>query len=380
MKKYYKYILIFLFVLSITGVVIFGYNINVKESADLIDDEIEESTNSNDENSDVIFPDEESLDDNKLDNEEVDNGDLSSDSNDEIDNDKIPDDEDKEDNNSNANDSNTDSNNNGDSSNSNDDVNNDNNSADDNTQEEIDYDEYIAENISLTKSLSDNYGVTVFYDNVPDPYYYGSVDAVMTTREDAVLVNMALKGINTYIKNIPNSILTDMRLSCGYRIELYTYLPFGARGLADYSSYGNYRVMLDINVDKIERYERIIYHETFHLMERYMYNLNGWENAFGFWNNYNPSDFVYGSTGAEYTYYDKNADLIDRDFVGPSTKSSAVEDRAEIFEAIMAGSSDDVFFSKGYGINEKGIYLINVVESYFGSFPQAKWHSVLDRS
>ncbi len=230
----------------------------------------------------------------------------------------------------------------------------------------------VEENINLANEILDSYRVSILYDDKAN-FYYNGVAATKTSELDAEELNSSLKAIERGLKKMPQSVLDTLRLSNGYNILLFKELPQGQDGLAVITSHV-YQILLD--VDNWQQ-ERIFYHETFHLMERYMYLENGSVDPFTNWNSYNPSDFVYGIKNQNYLYIAKETPLKDITFTSSYAQTNAGEDRAELFEDLMHRTKKYYYMESGYGINEKAKYLSDIIEIYFGNISNAPWDNYI---
>ncbi len=245
-----------------------------------------------------------------------------------------------------------------------------NNDEEENNEEEIDT-SWVAKNKAVAKEIEDLHQISVLYDQAAF-YTENYVSATKTSEADGEDVNKSLIAIRDGLKNIPTSMLVKIRISTGYSIHLVKELPGGQNGLAVFSPRGSQRIILDID----NRYQsRILYHETFHLIERNMYWENGGKDPFSKWDSYNPDDFIWNVRSEKYTFYDStDTPLIDRVFVTKYAQISAMEDRAELFADLIFRTRKYYYMEDGYGINEKAKYLSTVIDEYFGPQPTASWN------
>ncbi len=247
--------------------------------------------------------------------------------------------------------------------------NNINENSDDLIEENIPEESSMAsENKRLTDEILQTYRVSILYGNKAN-YYYNGEASTHTTLADESEINRSLLAIKNGLSNMPQSILDTLRLSNGYNILLFKQLPGGKDGLAVITSHV-YQILLDI--DNWQQ-ERIFYHETFHIMERYMYLQNGSVDPFPDWNLYNPDGFAYGYGDGKYLYIDNSVPIIDRAFTSKYAKTNQSEDRAELFEDLMHRTRKYYYMEPGYGVNEKAKYLNQVLDYYFGNISDAKW-------
>jgi hypothetical protein len=223
------------------------------------------------------------------------------------------------------------------------------------------------ENQELIKKISDYYGYKVGYND--ESYYYGGSEATLLT--DETLANTTLKDIIRKSSQFPTGFFRKLKIPHGFRIELYENIP-GAAGVTSYEFGDNYMLALDVRNGMPYR---TFYHELWHVMEKYIEYYNG-QNIFDSWNNLNPTNFVYGNdnnpdyTILDCTYqYEKlvcNKDIKDISFVSLYAKSSAKEDRAELFADLMFRPYKKEYMNYGYGINNKAIALSKIINNYFG--------------
>ncbi len=211
--------------------------------------------------------------------------------------------------------------------------------------------------------------MSVLYDN--KAYYtQNGVSATKTSESDGQKVNEFLKELKIYLGHFPQSILDTLRMEVGFSIHILKSLPGGKAGFAVFQPYGSYRMVLDVDTNLVDK---ILYHETFHLMDRYMYWQNGGSDAFPEWESLNPDAFVYGTTTSTYTWIDKMSNIEDIAFVSTYSKTNVLEDRADLFADLMFRSTKKTFMNTGYGINKKALYLDSIITKYFGNIPNARW-------
>ncbi len=224
-------------------------------------------------------------------------------------------------------------------------------------------------NNELILSIKNNYGVNVSYGK--GTYFTDKgISAIITSDEDEVAVNGVLKGINYSLSTLPRSIINTLINNNGYSFQIFKDLPGTASGYATSQVYGDHRIVLDLT----SNYQsKLVYHETFHIMELYMYYKNNRNNPFVDWNSFNPSSFSYGSGDSLYTWTDKVSDIADVDFVSDYAKSSASEDRAELFADLCFRTRKYTYMNEGYGINEKAKYLDSIIQQEFGAMSGAYW-------
>ncbi len=244
---------------------------------------------------------------------------------------------------------------------------------------------YANENVKLTQEIARLYQISVLYDDEAE-YFYNDKKSISTGEDDAEKLNETLKTLKSAIGNIPQSILDTLRIQKGYHILIVKELPEGESGLAVYTS-SKQKIILDVD----NRYQdKMFYHETFHIMDRYMKGKNGGTDAFVNWRSYNPTGFEYskydpsnkntiGTNSDKYTYYDKTVANENKSFISKYAKTDEEEDRAEIFADLMFRSRKYYYMESGYGINEKAKYLDEIIDQYFGNIPDARWEKWISK-
>ncbi len=242
----------------------------------------------------------------------------------------------------------------------------DNNDQTDNNEEVIDYEELKKQ---VQQEIIDEYRISVLIDDKAHYNHYGE-SATQTTESDGEVVYEALLSIKTALSNMPQSILDTLREERGFHIHLLKNIPTGVAGLAVFSPMSSQKIVIDADLLLVER---IVYHEIFHIMDRYMYWENEQKEAFANWENYNPIGFKYGTESTLYTQYDKTSPIAQVTFVSKYAKTNVMEDRAELFTDLMFRTYKKNYMANDYGINQKAKYLDQIIEDYFGQIENAHW-------
>lgn len=128
----------------------------------------------------------------------------------------------------------------------------------------------------------------------------------------------------------------------------------------------SYIIVIDINSN--ESLAKIAFHETMHAIEEYLRINNVY---FRNWDSLNPYGFSYSGSYSTDAYSDVLGNNTNRNnvyFLDNYARSSAVEDRARMFEFICLGND----FSRFPRLYEKANYLKEVIFKYFPELSYSK--------
>ena len=129
----------------------------------------------------------------------------------------------------------------------------------------------------------------------------------------------------------------------------------------------SYIIVIDINSN--ESLAKIAFHETMHAIEEYLRINNVY---FRNWDSLNPYGFSYSGSYSTDAYSDVLGNNTNRNnvyFLDNYARSSAVEDRARMFEFICLGND----FSRFPRLYEKANYLKEVIFKYFPELSYSKY-------
>ena len=129
------------------------------------------------------------------------------------------------------------------------------------------------------------------------------------------------------------------------------------------------KYIIVIDATSNESLVKIAFHETMHAIEEYLSQNNIY---FSNWNSLNPYNFNYSNSLSTNSYsdvlgYNKNYNEIY--FLDNYARSSAIEDRARMFEFMCLGND----FSKSPRLYEKASYLKEVIFKYFPELSYSKY-------
>ena len=129
------------------------------------------------------------------------------------------------------------------------------------------------------------------------------------------------------------------------------------------------KYIIVIDVTSNESLAKIAYHETMHAIEEYLRLNNVY---FRDWDSLNPYGFNYSGSYSTGTYNDvlgNNTNHNNIYFLDNYARSSAVEDRARMFEFVCLGND----FSRFPRLYEKANYLKKIIFKYFPELSYSKY-------
>lgn len=230
--------------------------------------------------------------------------------------------------------------------------------------EEILYQKDIQSNVELEnkyylKKIKDEYGINITFGE-SEKSFLTSVDA--NVQYDINIVNNNIKTIYSALEKYPKDVF-DIFKNEKYTLHILLVSHFNDNNiaLASKNTLNQYRIYLSND----EKFERAFHHEFFHILEYYMADRTKY--LYNSWNSYNPEGFEYESNIArltdQYVYSNYLTDEENKEayFVTKYAKTSAKEDRAEIFAEIMTLNKNMSYLKKGNNIREKVDYLLNEV-------------------
>lgn len=228
-------------------------------------------------------------------------------------------------------------------------------------------------NAELINNIKTKYGFSVTYGTGTYCYYNYSSCTILTDETKAF---DALTILYNKLTIFPTDFFRTFQGVNGYRMELFDDIPGDVAGLASYEIGDDNVILIDVNQTLIGR---TFFHETWHIMEKYIEwkNSHEWDN----WSSLNPSSFAYGNTSSNiYTSisydYDTNTwatPINEVSFISTYAKTNEREDRAELFADLMFRPYKKDYMAAGFGINNKAKYLATVIRKYFKNSTNATW-------
>ena len=234
-------------------------------------------------------------------------------------------------------------------------------------------------NQDMIVQIQSTYGFNISYGEGTYGYYAGGSCTPLYNEEKA---NKALTKITNLLKNFPTDFFRKFQGNNGYRIILFDDIPGDTQGVTSYEIGNDNQLFLDVNNELL--LERVFYHETWHFMEQLIMIKNNYNNPFDSnWNHLNPAGFTYsGDSSNTYTPYDSNRynpgyPKENTAFISAYGKTSAREDRAEIFADLMFRGYKQNYMYAGYGINEKAKVMMQEVRKIWTNSPSATWEKYI---
>ena len=211
-------------------------------------------------------------------------------------------------------------------------------------------------NNNLRVELQNKYGVTIKYGNETNGYSVGGMSTSIIS--DPSKINKALSDLSVNIANYPDGFFKEFN-SIGLHLTIYlidTYSVSEVTGVTDPSSNN-----VIISIATYYPFSESFNHETYHYMERYIKIKGG---IFTAWQQYNPSDFKYGSLNSNLSFdRTNNANSY---FVNNYAQTDEYEDRASTFEYMMADAKKSCM-NYNLPIWNKANYMSKVIDAYFNT-------------
>ncbi|MEG0522174.1 MAG: hypothetical protein RR922_07165 [Clostridia bacterium] len=221
-----------------------------------------------------------------------------------------------------------------------------------------------AQNEYIAKEILDKYNIDVYYGNTA-----AGAGSVVNGDElyDQENIFDNLTTVKNCLSKYPDNFFKEFKTGKNnYSISIYLIEKFNNDNiaLATRNSNNDFKIYLSNREDL----NRVFHHELFHIIEYYLQLEYNTAKLFENWNSYNP-------VGYEYPNSTKN---IDKEFVHDEkytkdnvffvtryAKTSAKEDRAEVFADLMFRENKLYYYSKGYSVRKKADLLASVLEDKF---------------
>lgn len=215
---------------------------------------------------------------------------------------------------------------------------------------------YREENIKISNKIANEYGITVKYGN--DIKNYTVSDMTINPITDEKAVNTYLNTVYNNLKLYPNGMFREVS-DYGFRLSFYLIHNFSTENVAGVTEQRNLNVIISISTD----YDFIetLNHELYHYFDAYMDALG---NTNPMWNSLNPSDFTYGQTNSNYSFF--STYRINSYFINDYAQTDDYEDRAVVFEYMMA-SYELKCFETGTPTYKKARLISETLDNYFSS-------------
>ena len=241
----------------------------------------------------------------------------------------------------------------------------------------ISYDEIISEEAKLIDSqveyYQDYYNVTI---NLIDDIKLTDSNYDIDLVNNNYTITTALDYLGDYFKVFNKEFFNRFYENNmnGLNIYLATHIDNGSNYGENTDIVGLFfkqdnKYIIVIDVTSNESLAKIAYHETMHAIEEYLRLNNVY---FRDWDSLNPYGFNYSGSYSTGTYNDvlgNNTNHNNIYFLDNYARSSAVEDRARMFEFVCLGND----FSRFPRLYEKANYIKEIIFKYFPELSYSKY-------
>ncbi|MCX8074977.1 MAG: hypothetical protein N2749_05265 [Clostridia bacterium] len=241
-------------------------------------------------------------------------------------------------------------------------------------EKQINYESVLALNNSeiLEKSIKEQN--KLFIQKIKEYYgisiKYGDETKGLATNVNAVgqyddnIVNNNIILIQNALEKYPKTLFDTFKngsVKCSVSIILLDKFNNNNLALASKNGVNDFKIYLS----NTQKFERAFHHEVFHIMEYYMQAATNVQIIYPNWNNLNPFDFSYttdlSKIDNKYVYASRT-DLSKIYFVSKYSKTSAKEDRAEIFAELMIMNKKSEYLKDGQNIRKKAEYISQIID------------------
>lgn len=211
-------------------------------------------------------------------------------------------------------------------------------------------------NNKLRLELQSKYGITIKYGNETNGYNVGGLSTSAIADDNKAAI--ALEELATNLSYYPSGFFKEFE-EMGLKLTVYLidkYSESDVTGVTDPSSNN-----VVISIATYFSFSESFHHETYHYMEKYI-KLKG--GSFGYWQQYNPADFIYGSTNSSLSFDRTNK--ANSFFVNDYAQTDEYEDRASTFEYMMANSKASCL-NTNEPVWGKAVYMAKVIDVFFNT-------------
>lgn len=211
-------------------------------------------------------------------------------------------------------------------------------------------------NNKLRNILEEKYSIKIKYGQETRGYSVAGLSTSEMT--DPKKINNNLNKLEYMLSLYPSGFMNEISNSIPLTIYLVEdYSSYGISGITD-SNYNRANMSLSDSDEFVESF----HHENYHYLERYIFKKGG---NFVDWVNYNPVGFTYGKDTNKYLVYSKTLSS-DVYFVNEYSKTDEYEDRASVFEYMMADNKSSCL-NEGYPVYDKAVAISLVIDRVFNS-------------
>lgn len=186
-------------------------------------------------------------------------------------------------------------------------------------------------NKRLREQIEKKYNVDVKYAEETDNYTVGNLGT--TSIYDPDTINISLRKLDKVLSHYPDGMFEEINKG-GIPLTVYLIDKFSQTGITGVTDSNAY--FANIVIATAYPFEESFYHESYHYIERYMYERK--KLYFNAWNTYNPDGFDYGDNPNSDLSYASNGGSAESYFVNNYAQTAEAEDRASTFEYMMANT------------------------------------------
>ena len=208
----------------------------------------------------------------------------------------------------------------------------------------------------LRIELENKYNIDIKYGEEVNGYSVGGMSVIPINNYNDN--SIALENLSTALSRYPDNFFDEMHTV--YPLTIYlidTYSVANVTGVTD-STNPNY---VNISIATAYPFDDSFNHETYHYIEHYLNNKNGF---FTTWESLNPTTFIYNNVNSDLSYSRSLSE--DAYFVSDYAQVSPTEDRASTFEYMMASTKPSCL-NKGKPIYLKAKYMSDLIDFFMDS-------------
>lgn len=213
-------------------------------------------------------------------------------------------------------------------------------------------------NIQKAAMLYNVYGIDIRYDGQVVWNYKG----IQTGTTDAAIIAGRLDALEECLKEYPIELFTDLSTHSPIIINLVEDLG-GPDGLTDATDPSKIQIALSSN-NSLSYFKVAVHHELFHFIEYTILNTDEDAAAFLMATDAYNDPAMYGSDGNFGTIYDVDADIYHQYFTSVYGKTSASEDRAEVFSYYMGKTTKDCMKVNDSPITQKMLLISTAIRQF----------------
>ena len=224
--------------------------------------------------------------------------------------------------------------------------------------------EIVNKNYIEANYIKEKYNINILYG---DESYESALKVEANIQEDQYKIYQNIIQIENALEKYPDTFFNNSNLT----IIILDKFNNNNIALASRNKLNEFKIYITDN----DTFERALHHEMFHIFE-YRLNMNN-SNMFSNWDQFNPENFEYTSDSQKLDdkyIYNKTSNKNDEYFVTKYSKTSAKEDRAEVFAEIMTFKIKPDYLTVGTNIDKKAKYITDIMTDTLKSGSNATFY------